>query len=117
MTGNIFYSDIIELLISAIGNTQVSNQDKLALLDDLEELRVGNPNYQVLLTLISLETDPTVKNRLIEQTYIFETELTQAEENLFDYCDEGYINNNPGIKDGVFSSYVGSYYSASGDKS
>lgn len=81
-------------------------------LDNLEPT-ITNPNYAVLLPQIAAETDPTLKQSLIDQCYQFRVPLTQEEENLFAYINSGYIQDNPNATDGTpdtFISHVGIYY-------
>ena len=46
---------------------------------------MANPNYASLLAQIAVETDPGIKASLIAQTYVFNTALTEAEIELFEY--------------------------------
>lgn len=86
------------------------------------------PNYAALLAQIAQETDPTIKQQLIDACYKFgpvdglaegETAadyvLTESEKELFDYCAKDYIENNPGVADSTFSSYIGVYYDDEGN--
>lgn len=57
---------------------------------------MANPNYAVLLAQIAAETDPVLKQQLIDQCYVFLGELTLEEIELFEYCAFDYIENNPG---------------------
>lgn len=82
-------------------------------LDNLEPTGVSNPDYATLLPQIASETNITEKQRLIDQTYQFNSPLSQGEEDLFAYINSGYIQDNPNATDGtpdVFISYVGIYY-------
>ena len=83
------------------------------ILDNLEPTGASNPDYATLLPQIASETDATEKQLLIDQTYQFNSPLSQAEENLFAYINSGYIQDNPNAIDGTpsaFISYVGIYY-------
>lgn len=62
---------------------------------------VANPDYASLLAQIAAETDPVIKQQLIEQCYVFETEPTLEEKELFEYCAFDYIQDNPGYVDGA----------------
>ena len=82
-------------------------------LDNLEPTGTSNPDYATLLPQIVSETDATEKQLLINQTYQFNSPLSQAEEDLFAYINSGYIQDNPNATDGTpdaFISYVGVYY-------
>jgi len=68
---------------------------------------MANPNYASLLAQIATETNPTAKQALIDQCYIFTEPLTDSEKELFNYMNSGYIENNPGIVGNSFASYVG----------
>ena len=72
---------------------------------------MANPNYASLLAQIATETNPTAKQALIDQCYIFTEPLTDSEKELFNYMNSGYIENNPGIVGNSFASYVGIYFS------
>lgn len=74
-----------------------------------------NPNYELLLAQIAAETDPIVKQQLIDQAYSFRAELTEEEKQLFEYVVAGYIENNPGDVNDLFSSYVGVYFNDDGE--
>lgn len=82
-------------------------------LDNLEPIGANNPDYSTLLPQIASETDASQKQLLINQTYQFNSPLSQAEEDLFAYINSGYIQDNPNATDGspdAFISYVGVYY-------
>tara|TARA_B100000579_G_scaffold347289_1_gene300325 strand:- start:14350 stop:14535 length:186 start_codon:yes stop_codon:yes gene_type:complete len=55
---------------------------------------MAKPDYATLLPQIAAETDSDAKQLLINQTYIFTEELTQAEKNLFGYVDSDYLPIN-----------------------
>ena len=57
---------------------------------------MANPDYATLLPLIAAETDPVLKQQLIDQCYQFLVPLTDAERELFEYSNFDYIENNPG---------------------
>jgi hypothetical protein len=61
---------------------------------------VANPNYALLLAQIAAETDPVLKQQLIEQCYVFEETPTLEEIELFEYCAFNYVENNPGYVEG-----------------
>ena len=67
---------------------------------------MAKPDYKTLLGLIAAETDPTAKQALIDQCYVFLEPLTEAEEDLFAYSERGYFADNP---DDDLNSYVGEY--------
>jgi hypothetical protein len=56
----------------------------------------------------------TVRQTLLDQLFVFNEELTEAEKNLFNYIEDTYIENNPGDVNSVFSSYVGVYFNDEG---
>jgi hypothetical protein len=78
---------------------------------------MANPNYASLLAQIATETNPTAKQALIDQCYIFTEPLTDSEIELFNYMNSGYIEDNPGIVGNSFASYVGIYFSDTGELS
>ena len=71
---------------------------------------MAKPKYASLLAQIAAETDPTAKAALEAQCYQFPEPLTKEEENLFNYVEEGYIEDNPGTT----TAYVGVYYGEDG---
>ena len=76
---------------------------------------MAKPDYTTLLPLIAAETDPTAKAALEAQCYVFNEVLTADEENLFGYVNNNYLLLNPGQEDNSFKSYVGVYYSDTGE--
>ncbi|MEK9698161.1 MAG: hypothetical protein VW270_20490 [Candidatus Poseidoniales archaeon] len=76
---------------------------------------MAKPDYATLLPLIAAETDPTAKAALEAQCFVFNEALTDAEKELFGYVNDEYFLFNPGTDGGVFKSYVGVYYSDTGD--
>jgi hypothetical protein len=74
----------------------------------------SNPNYAELFEQYRLETDPFIKEQILDQIYVFNEPLTIEEAQLFGYVYDGYIENDPGVVDGVFSSYVGVYINQEG---
>jgi hypothetical protein len=75
------------------------------------------PNYRDLLAQIARENDPVEKRRLIDLCYqfIFD-DITEDDTKLFGYVEEEYVVPNPGEDaSGVFSAYVGLYYSDEGE--
>ena len=82
-----------------------------------------NPNYAILLPQIAAESDPTAKQALIDQCYVFNTPLTESEQNLFNFMQSDYVENNPGNTDDSssadsstrFSAYAGVYFNNDGD--
>ena len=57
---------------------------------------MANPDYATLLPLIAAETDPVIKQQLIDQCYQFFVQLTDAERELFEYSSFDYVEDNPG---------------------
>lgn len=78
---------------------------------------MANPNYLKIAERIKAETDPSVKEQLISSLYVFEEELTEEEKSLFGYWSRGYIQDDPGIVNNRFTSYVGDYFDESGNTS
>lgn len=76
---------------------------------------MANPNYLDLYVQITNETDPVVKQQLIDQLYEFENFLSAEEAGIFAYVLPDYIADNPGYPNGIYSSYVGIYYSDDGE--
>tara|TARA_Y100000389_G_C17309516_1_gene437228 strand:+ start:355 stop:591 length:237 start_codon:yes stop_codon:yes gene_type:complete len=76
---------------------------------------MAKPDYATLLGQIASETDPTAKAALEAQCYVFTEALTAAEEELFGYVNDNYLLFNPGTEDNSFKSYVGVYYSDTGE--
>ena len=78
---------------------------------------MSNPNYLDLYIQITNETDPDIKEQLIAELYRFENFLSAEEAGIFAYTLPDYIEDTPGYRDGVYSSYVGIYYSDLGEVS
>ena len=76
---------------------------------------MAKPDYATLLPLIAAETDATAKAALEAQCFVFNEALTAAEEELFGYVNNNYLLFNPGQEDNSFKSYVGVYYSDTGE--
>lgn len=76
---------------------------------------MAKPDYATLLGQIASETNPTAKAALEAQCYVFTEALTAAEEELFGYVNNNYLLFNPGTEDNSFKSYVGVYYSDTGE--
>ena len=84
------------------------------------------PDYATLLAQIATETDPTAKQALIEQCYVFlpddpdtpeDESITEAEEQLFEYVERDYVVSNPGYDESnTFISYAGVYFDVDGNK-
>jgi hypothetical protein len=111
---NYTYATAVQMLVDEYNTTNLS-ANKLALISDLAVLRVGNPDYETLLTLRARETDSIVKTALEAQTYLFVQLLSDNEKTVFDYVKSGYIENNPGYSANTYVSYVGKYYGPNGD--
>lgn len=76
---------------------------------------MANPDYLALYDQIALETDPIQKQLLIDQLFQFEAFLTEEEKGIFGYYLPGYVEDDPGYRDNIFSSYLGIYYSDTGE--
>jgi len=74
-----------------------------------------NPDYATLLGQIAAETDPLIKQQLIEQCSVINEILTEEEIELFNYIESNYIEDNPGERGNSFSSYVGIYINQEGE--
>ena len=78
--------------------------------------QMANPDYATLLAQIGAEDDSTDKQALIDQCYVFETTPTATEQNLFNYMDVDYVEDNPGnADDSSFSAYAGVYFNNDGE--
>jgi len=75
---------------------------------------MANPDYATLLSQIAAASGDT-KTALELQCYVFEEELTDTEKNLFNYVSDEYLSFNPGTDSGTFKSYVGVYFSDTGE--
>ena len=75
---------------------------------------MANPDYATLLTQIASATGDT-KTALEAQCYVFNEALTDEEKDLFNYVSDEYFLFNPGTDSGTFKSYVGVYFSDTGD--
>ena len=75
---------------------------------------MANPDYATLLSQIAAASGST-KTALESQCYVFDEELTDTEKNLFNYVFDEYLTPNPGTESGTFKSYVGVYYSDTGE--
>jgi len=78
---------------------------------------MAKPDYATLLGQIAVETDPVVKQQLIDQCYVFTEPLTNEEKDLFGYINSDYFVDNPSatesfLDDGVLKakSFVGVYF-------
>ena len=76
-----------------------------------------NPNYFAISEQLKNETDPAVRQQLKDQLYVFEEELTEEEKSLFGYWAIGYIQDDPGYIENEYTSFVGRYFSSSGEDS
>lgn len=56
-----------------------------------------NPDYAALLAAIAAETDPVLKQALIDQAYVFTSTPSNNEIQLFEFVDFDYVEPNPGI--------------------
>ena len=75
---------------------------------------MANPDYATLLASIASATG-SARTALEAQCYVFEEELTDTEKNLFNYVSDEYFLFNPGTDSGTFKSYVGVYFSDTGE--
>ena len=75
---------------------------------------MANPDYATLLSQIAAASGDT-KTALEAQCYVFDEALTDTEKNLFNYVFDEYLTPNPGTESGTFKSYVGVYYSDTGE--
>ena len=75
---------------------------------------MANPDYATLLSQIAAASGST-KTALEAQCYVFDEALTDTEKNLFNYVSDEYFLFNPGTDSGTFKSYVGVYFSDTGD--
>ena len=75
---------------------------------------MAKPDYETLLSQIAAASGDT-KTALELQCYVFEEELTDTEKNLFNYVADEYFLFNPGTESETFKSYVGVYYSDTGE--
>ena len=75
---------------------------------------MAKPDYATLLSQIAAASGDT-KTALEAQCYVFEEALTDTEKNLFNYVFDEYLTPNPGTESGTFKSYVGVYYSDTGE--
>ena len=66
---------------------------------------MANPDYAALLAQIAAETDPVLRQALIDQAYSFQEELTDDEIELFEFTQFGYIDPNPGLFTDTSASY------------
>jgi hypothetical protein len=55
-----------------------------------------NPDYAALLAAIAAETDPVLKQALIDQAYVFTSTPTDGEIELFEFFNYDYVEPNPG---------------------
>ena len=75
---------------------------------------MANPDYATLLSQIAAASGST-KTALEAQCYVFDEALTATEKNLFNYVFDEYLSFNPGTDSGTFKSYVGVYFSDTGE--
>jgi hypothetical protein len=75
---------------------------------------MAKPDYETLLSQIAAASG-AAKTALELQCYVFEEELTDTEKNLFNYVSDEYFLLNPGTESETFKSYVGVYYSDTGE--
>ena len=78
-------------------------------------LQMAKPNYLLLASQIAATIPGSPERAALQaQLYVFTEELTKAEEQIFAYTQDGYIEATPGYNAGVYSSYVGKYYNPNG---
>lgn len=105
------YSECLEF----VNNSELVST-KLRYISLLPSFRVGrNPEYINGLTALAKETNESVRQALLNEVFNFLYPLTEEEKASFGYFLTDYIANNPGIVDGVFSSYIGSYTGPDGN--
>ena len=75
---------------------------------------MAKPDYATLLSQIAAASGDA-KTALELQCYVFEEELTDTEKNLFNYVSDEYFLFNPGTESETFKSYVGVYFSSTGE--
>ena len=75
---------------------------------------MANPDYATLLPLIAAASG-AAKTALEAQCFVFLEPLTEAEKELFAYLDNDYLLFNPGREANSFKSYVGTYFSDTGE--
>lgn len=110
------YANTVSTLVAGYQAGDLTNQEKIDLIDDLNEFLVGNPAYEDLLALVPLEANTAIQTLLTDHIYTFSTTPGQGEIDLFGYVNPGYILNNPGIQGNQYSSYVGVYFSDEGEQ-
>lgn len=74
-----------------------------------------NPDYVSIFDELEVTSDLVRRQELIESAYKFNQPLEDFEKELFSYVLDGYIDNNPGVQGNSFSSYVGVYFSNTGE--
>jgi hypothetical protein len=111
---NYTYETAVQMLVDEYNTTNLP-ENKLALINDLDVLREGNPDYETLLQLQTREANTSIRTALAAQIYLFVELLSDAEKTIFDYVKSGYIENNPGYSSNTYVSYVGKYYGPNGD--
>lgn len=77
---------------------------------------MAKPNYAALAVQIAnTAVGSAERTTLVNQFYVFNETLTEAEEDLFGFVPRDYFENNPGTDDdGNFVSYIGVYYNQAG---
>jgi hypothetical protein len=79
---------------------------KIELFETLRATKLNTPN------------DITAHNLIRAQIFTFDVVLSAGEKELFEYCNTGYVEPNPGIDiNSNWSSYVGDHISDSGEHS
>lgn len=76
-----------------------------------------NPSYEKGLQTIAIVSDTVVKEALTSEIYTFvKVESNTEVYDVFSYITPDYIAANPGIKGNTYSSYVGIYFSETGER-
>jgi hypothetical protein len=79
---------------------------KIELFETLRAAKLNNPN------------DVEAHNLIRAEIFTFDVTLSTSEKDLFEYCDAGYVELNPGINNNSnWSSYIGDHISDSGEHS
>lgn len=112
MTNPATYSECLALI-----RAESNKATKIQLVSLLPSLRTGNPLYEEGLFTIASEEDSDVRELLTDEIYQFLINLSVEERDVFGYVKSGYIEDDPGVIDGIFSSYIGVYIDQEGEYS
>ena len=79
---------------------------------------MAKPDYAALFESLRNATTTESKNSIREEIFKFPEPLTDTEKQLFSYCNDEYISDNPSnLNETPFTSYVGEYISDLGEHS